>query len=194
MEKSMQPFSIDKDMEPLRLPDDIVPSPLNRQPINTNPAFSTNYRLMIPKVRDGIYFCTEVVFPSMTMDTIKIPILTGNTLRFYGNKIEHGDLAIKFVVNDDFSNWKQMSEWFSETLDYYGFFRADARNRLVRGVTDSSQLLILNNKRNPVARVVFDNLFITSLGSLPMTSTVADNTTLSCDATFQFTSFDILDP
>lgn len=190
----MQPFFIDRGMEPLRLPDDIVPSPLNRQPTNTNPAFSTNYRLMIPKVRDGIYFCTEVVFPSMTMDTIKIPIPTGNTLRFYGNKVEHGDLAVKFVVNDDFSNWKQMSDWFLETFDYLSFFRGDASNRLVRGVTDSSQLLILNNKKNPVARVVFDHLFITNLSSLPMNSQVADNTVLTCDATFQFTSLDIVDP
>ena len=99
----MQPFSIDKGMEPFpRVPDDIKFSPLNRQPINTNPSFSTNFRLMIPKIRSGIYFCTEATFPSLTMEPIKVPVPLSPSLKFFGNKIDHGDLSVKFIVNDDY--------------------------------------------------------------------------------------------
>ena len=177
-----------------RVPDDIKFSSLNRQPMNTNPSFSTNFRLMIPKVRSGIYFCTEATFPSLTMDPIKVPVRMAPSLKFFGNKIDHGNLEVKFIVNEDYSNWIEMSDWFRKSLNYYGFFsdRSDARLRNI--ITDSGQLLILNNKKYPVARVLFAGLMITSLAGMPMNSSVADNTPLICDATFQFTSYDIKEP
>ena len=191
----MQPFSIDKGMEPFpRVPDDIKFSPLNRQPINTNPSFSTNFRLMIPKIRSGIYFCTEATFPSLTMEPIKLPVPFSPSLKFFGNKIDHGDLSVKFIVNDDYSNWFEMSDWFNKSLNYYGFFKNQSDVRLRNIITDSGQLLILNNKKYPVARVLFDGLMITSLVGMPMNSSVSDNSPLVCDATFQFTAYDIKEP
>ena len=177
-----------------KIPDDIVSGSLNRQPINTNPAFATNYRLMIPKVRNGIFFCTEVSFPSLTMDPIKVPVPFSVALKFFGNKIDHGELSVKFVVNEDFSNWFQMSDWFTKSLNYYGFFKDGSQARMMNLIADSGQLLILNNKKYPVARVLFDGLMITGLSNLPMNSAVADAPFITCDATFQFTSYDIQDP
>lgn len=176
------------------IPDDIVPGRLNQQPIDTNPAFSTNFRLMIPKVRSGVYFCTEVSFPSLSMEPVRLRVPFGPSLKFFGNKIEHGELIVKFIVNEDFSNYFEMSDWFKKTLNYYDFFKDNSQARMLNQITDSSQLLILNNKKNPVARVVFDGLFITGLSNIPMNSSVADPPIIVCDATFQFTSYDIRDP
>ncbi len=91
-----------------KIPDDIVPGSLNRQPINTNPAFSTNFRLMIPKVRNAIYFCTEVSFPSLSMEPIRVSSPMAPTLKFFGNKIDHGELVVKFIINEDFRNYFEM--------------------------------------------------------------------------------------
>lgn len=176
------------------IPDDIIPSALNRQPANTNPAFSTNFRLMIPKVRSAIYFCTEVTFPSLTMEALKIPVPLGPSLKFFGNKIEHGDLQVKFILNENFDNWRDMSNWFTSSLNYYGFFRDGTENRLRNVIVDTGQLLMLDNKKRPVARILFDGLMITSLGNIPLNSSVADASPMTCDATFQFTAFDIKDP
>jgi hypothetical protein len=173
------------------IPDDIVHGGINRQPLNTNPAFSTNFRLMIPKVRSAVYFCTEVSFPSMTMEPIRVPIPLAAQAKFFGNKIEHGDLSVKFIVNEDFSNWFEMSDWFRKSLNYYGFFQDNSQARMMNLITDSGQLLILDNKKHPVARVMFDGLMITGLSNIPMNSAVADAPFITCDATFQFTSFDI---
>jgi hypothetical protein len=181
-------------INPSKLPDDIIHGALNRQPINTNPAFSTNYRLMIPKVRSGVFFCTEVSFPALTMEPIKVPVPFAPSLKFFGNKIDHGELVVKFLVNEDFSNWYEMSDWFTKSLNYYGFFRDNSQARLLNIITDSGQLLILNNKKYPVARVLFDGLMITGLGGLPMNSGVADAPYITVDATFQFTAYDIKEP
>lgn len=177
-----------------KLPDDIDFGILNRQPIDTNPSFTTNFRLMIPKVRKGVYFCTEVSFPSMTMEPLKVPVPQAPALKFFGDKIDHGDLGVRFIVNEDFSNWFEMSDWFTKSLNYYGFFRDGSQARMLNEIADSGQLLILNNKKNPVARILFDGLIITGLGGMGMNSAVADNSILVCDATFQFTSYDIKDP
>lgn len=177
-----------------KIPDDIIHSSLLRQPDNTNPAFVTNFRLTIPKVRKGVFFCTEVSFPSMTMEPIKMPVPLAPAMKFFGDKIEHGELGVKFIVNEDFSNWLEMADWFSKSLNYYGFFQDGSQARMLNEIVDSAQILILNNKKNPVARILFDGLMITGLGGMGMNSAVADNTILVCDATFQFTSYDIRDP
>jgi hypothetical protein len=177
-----------------QLPDDITYGILNRQPVETNPSYVTNFRLMIPKVRKGIYFCTEVSFPSMTMEPVKVPVPLAPSMKFFGDKIEHGELGVKFIVNEDFSNWFEMSDWFRKSLNYYGFFKDGSQARMLNEIVDSGQLLILNNKKNPVARILFDGLMITGLGGMGMNSAVSDNSILVCDATFQFTSYDIKDP
>lgn len=174
-----------------KIPDDITHGGLNRQPINTNPAFSTNFRLMIPKVRSGVYFCTEVTFPDLSMEPVRVPVPFSPTVKFFGNKIDHGELGVKFIVNEDFSNWFEMSEWFKKSLNYYGFFKDGSQARMLNIITNSGQLLILNNKKHPVARVVFDGLMITGLSNIAMNSAVADAPMITCDATFQFTSYDL---
>ena len=80
---------------------------------------------------------------------------------------------------------------------YSGFCANGISDKVFRQqdlITDSGQLLILNNKKTPVARIVFDGLMITGLGNIPMNSSVADAPIIICDATFQFTSYDIKDP
>jgi hypothetical protein len=101
---------------------------------------------------------------------------------------------VKFIVNEDFSNWFEMSDWFRKSLNYYGFFRDGSQARMLNEIADSGQLLILNNKKYPIARILFDGLMITGLGGMGMNSAVSDNSILVCDATFQFTSYDIKDP
>lgn len=195
----LDPFKAAKKSNPLGVrgvyfDTDRKPGILQRQPINTNPSFTTNFRLMIPKVRSSVFFCTEVSFPQTTMEPLKISVPLSPSLKFFGDKIQHGELTIKFIINEDFSNWFDMTDWFRKTQNYYGYFQDGSQARMLNEIADSGQLLILNNKKNPVARILFDGLMITALGNMPMNSAVADNTILTCDATFQFTGFDIKDP
>lgn len=177
-----------------QIPDDIIHGALNRQPSNTNPNYSSNFRLSIPKVRSGIYFCTEIGFPSFTMEPIRVPVPLAPSIKFFGNKIDHGELTVKFLVNEDYSNWFEMSDWFNRSLNYYDFFKDNSNGKLLNILTNTGQILILNNKKYPIARIVFDGLMITALGAITMNSATTDAVPITCDATFQFTSYDIKDP
>lgn len=194
--KLSNPFGIKLPEKPLgvrnvEIDSDRLAGITTKIPKNTNLAYSTNFRLMIPKVKQGVYFCTEINMPGLDMAPISLSFNRAATYNFYGDKITHGELTIKFLVNEDFSNWFELSDWFTKSINYYGFFRDDTQARMQDVLVDSGQLLILNNKKNPVAKFVFDKLMITGLGNMPMNSAVSDNSPITCDATFQFTSYDL---
>lgn len=174
------------------IPQDRVPGVLQNTPENTNPSFASNFRLSIPKVRSGVYFCSEVSFPDLTCEPVKLPMRMAPALKFFGNKITHGDMTVKFLVNEDYSNYQQMADWFKTTLVYEDFFKTGI-DTSVNLMSNTGHLLILSNKKNPVARIRFDGLMITSLSSIEYNSALTDATATTATATFAFTTYD-LDP
>ena len=163
---------------------------LKRQPLNTNPAFSSNFRLVIPKVRSGVYFCTEVIFPDMTCDAVKLPVPMAPSIKFFGNKVAHGDLSVKFVINEDYSNYNQMSDWFKSTLVFGDFFTGNT-SRDNNIISNQGHLLILSNKKNPIAKFHMHGLMITSLSSIDYNSAMTDASATTATATFQFSTYDL---
>lgn len=163
---------------------------LAQMPENTNPAFATNFRLMIPKVRLATFFCTEVTFPDMTCDPVKIPVPMAPSIKFFGNKITHGDLGIRFIVNEDYSNYQQLTDWYKKSLVYEDFFKTGIDTN-INLMSNTGHLLILSNKKNPVARFRFDGLMITGIGTIDYNSALTDATAVTTSATFQFTSYDL---
>jgi len=172
------------------IPTDRNPGILNQMPTNTNPAFATNFRLMIPKVRRSIYFCTEVAFPDMTCEPIKVPAPFAPSLKFFGNKISHGDLSVRFIVNEDYSNYQELTDWYKASLVYEDFFKSGT-DLNVNLMSNTGHLLILSNKKNPVARFRFNGLMVTGITSIEYNSALTDATATTATATFQFTSYDL---
>ena len=172
------------------IPQDRSPGILQNIPENTNVALASNFRLVIPKVRSGIYFCTEVSFPDMTCEPMKVPVPMAPAMKFFGHKITHGDMTVRFIVNEDYSNYQQMVDWYKSTLVYEDFFKTglDTNINLLSNV---GHLLILSNKKNPVARFRFDGLMITAITSIEYNSALTDSTATTATATFQFTSYDL---
>lgn len=172
------------------IPQDRVAGAVQNTPENTNPAFASNFRLVIPKVRSGVYFCSEVSFPDLTCEPVRVPMRMAPALKFFGNKITHSDMTIRFIVNEDYSNYQQMSDWYKATLVYEDFFKTGL-DTSINLLSNVGHLLILSNKKNPVARFRFDGLMITSLTSIEYNSSLTDSTATTATATFAFTSYDL---
>ena len=172
------------------IPQDRVGGILQSMPENTNIALASNYRLVIPKIRSGIYFCTEINFPDMTCEPVRVPMRMAPALKFFGNKITHGDMTVKFIVNEDYSNYQQMVDWYKSTLVYEDFFKTGI-DTSINLLSNVGHLLILSSKKNPLARFRFDGLMITALTSIEYNSALTDATATTATATFQFTSYDL---
>lgn len=161
---------------------------LNGIPPNTNVGFASNYRLFIPKVRLGVYFCTEVTFPGWECPPVRIPVRLAPSVKFWGNKVSHGEMTVKFIVNEDYSNYNQMSDWFKKTLVWDDFFKTGTDFSLL---SNSGHLLMLSNKKNPVARFRISGLMITALSSIEYNSALTDATATTATATMQFSTYDL---
>ena len=139
-----------------------------------------------------MYFCTEVTFPDMTCEAIKltpsIPVM--GSVKFFGNKIAHGDMSVKFMVNEDYSNYTQMSDWFKATMVMSDFLPGNMDTG-INVVSNVGHLLILSNKKNPIAKFQLNGLMITGLSSIDYNSALTDATATTATATFQFSTYDL---
>ena len=173
-----------------KIPTDRKAGILQNQPVNTNIAFASSFRLMIPKVRLGLYFCTEVTFPDLTCEPVRLPMPFAPSLKFFGNKITHGDMTVKFVINEDYSNYNQMNDWYKTSLVYEDFFKTgnDLNSNLV---SNSGTLLILSSNKNPIAQFRLNGLLITGLTSIEYNAALTDASPTTATATFQFSSYDL---
>jgi len=171
-----------------KIPNDRFGGILNQQPPNTNFSFACNYRLVIPKVRQSVYFCNEVTFPGWECPPVRLPIRFAPTLKFWGNKITHGEISFKFLVNEDYSNYYELSDWFKKSLVWDDFLKTGIDTQLL---SNTAHLLILSSKKNPVARFLINGLLITGLSSIEYNSALTDASVATATATMQFSTYEL---
>lgn len=99
-------------------------------------------------------------------------------------------MSVKFIVNEDYSNYNQMNDWFKQTLVYEDFFKTGT-DLSINLLSNAGQLIILNNKKNPIASFKIQGLFITGLSSIEYNSALTDATPATATATFQFSTYDL---
>lgn len=172
------------------IPKDREAGILNNQPANTNLAFASNFRLVIPKVKQATYFLTEVNFPDMTCEPVRVANPFAGSIKFFGNKIAHSDMTVKFIINEDYSNYNELNDWFKSTLVYDDFF-AKVPDTNVNLLSNTAHLLILSSKKNPIVRFRFDGLMITGLSSIDYNSALTDAQPATATATFTFSTYDV---
>jgi hypothetical protein len=128
------------------------------------------------------------VFPDFSCDAIRLPARFAPTLKFYGNKVTHGDMTVKFIVNENYSNYKQAEDWFKTSLVWEDFFKTGDDFKQLSNV---GYLLILSNKKNPIARFTLNGLFITNLTNIEYNNGLTDTPVATATATFQFSTYDL---
>lgn len=161
---------------------------LGSQPLNTNLASSTNFRFMCDKVPGVTYFCTSATTPSLSGKPTSLHhMFAANDIKFPGGR-SPSDLSIRFIVNEDFSNYMSMVSWQRSGLPYRDFREIQPE---YRGNRNDGRLLLLNNKKNPVIMMSFSNLIPTQISGFTLSHTESDPTPISATVTFVFEAFQI---
>lgn len=149
--------------------------------INYNPALQTSYKLEIPGLESFNYFSTAVDIPGLNSGGISQPY-RDRPVQLPSDRIDYDPLNVDFIIAEDFSNHAQIRKWMWE------FHRGTDP---MWTTTKNLQLFIMNSNMVPSLRVEFQNAFPTALGGLHFDTSVADNDTLHCTATFAYQSYDI---
>ena len=159
---------------------------LPTQPTNNNELQASRYRLVIPKLPMVNYFCSKVSIPSAGIGTVNQPT-NFNPIKRPGGAVNHSQLTVEFLVQEDLRNWAELMRWLRECSNYINY---DEYENPAEHLSDSSHILIMTNAQNPKYKFTFDGLWPTSIGNLDFSS--ADDTYLKCTATFEFTSMELV--
>lgn len=162
----------------------------SRTPENTNFLQPTKFLLTFERIPNVTYFCQEINLPGLSIPYIGVPT---PVLDYHvaGNKIEFGDLNIRFMVDEKLNSWKDIYYWIQSIGSPKGF---DVRNRLsaLQNANSESKftnysdavLTILNNLNNPTIRVHFAQLFPVSLSDIQFDTTLSADNIITADAKF----------
>jgi hypothetical protein len=160
---------------------------INNQPINTNLALNTNFRFILQKVPDVTYFCTSITTAQSTSNPLQLDYITAAPLKLPGGRVST-DVSIRFIISEDFKNYMEMVRWFRSGAPYKDF-REIVPEKLA-GPSDG-QMLLLNNKKNPMSMITYRNMIPTSISGFTLSYAEPEPSVLTAVVQFVFDTFTV---
>lgn len=184
----------------------------NRQPEDLNYLRPNGFRFMIQSMPNTTYFCQSATIPTVTLGyaTQNTPIVD---IPFPGEKVTYGELTIRFMIQENMSNYIELYEWMAnlggvDNGKYAIDLRtrkeayrvsdvqvdATAEERPARRKTDKTDfsdatLLILGSDFEPVGSFLFQDCFPISLSGVDFDVSSGNVQYLQASATFKYRLF-----
>ena len=145
------------------------------------------------------FFCTSATLPPISLATTAQPSYLKD-IDVPGEKLTYGDLTLKFLVDEDMTNYMSIHNWltglgFPETTQDFVDLTTDIDG--IKGVMQEQfsdgSLSILNSNYRVNSVVKFRDLFPVSLTSLEFDTSVEDINYFTAEATFKYTVYIIVD-
>jgi len=124
------------------------------------------------------YFCTSVSLPDLSLSEVAMPYKTSN-MGMTGDRINFGDLTIRFNITEDMENYIEMYNWMHDIIQKGESHKSDAT------------LSILSSHNNVTKEVTFKDCFPTALSAIEFSTQQTDIEYLQADVTLKYTYFDI---
>lgn len=148
------------------------------------PAFSPSISAYINDMSLMDNYVKSVSFPSYTLELVKSNFMN-YTINHPVSKINDdlNSITMDFKVSEGCMNYLIFRTWISglrelENVDAEKFFRLNCIKEL--------KLLFLDNMKRIKQKFIFENAFLTDLGSLSMTNGVDEEVTFSTTITYEF--------
>jgi len=163
-------------------------------PDNKNFLSPIGFQFAIQRLPNVNYFCTSANIPEMTMGAADLqnPF---SKMPMPGEKLEFGDLTLRFRVDEDMKNYKEIYNWMMGLgfPDTFG-----QRATLDRSTTDmglvfsDASLLILTNQYKPNIDIHFVDMYPISLSGVEFNVEQGDVEYLNADVTFSYRKYDLI--
>jgi hypothetical protein len=174
----------------------------NSQIENRNFLSPTGFKFTLKRAPKVAFFCNQANIPDMNLGVALQP----NYLRDIptpGDKVELGDLNLKFMVDENLENYMEIHKWirglgYPESMDE---FNQLASNGIIQprylqsgdNIYSDGTLQVLNSNYIANFQVFFKDLWPYSLSTLPFDATVTDVQYFTADVSFKYTIFNITD-
>jgi len=154
------------------------------QPMNRNFLSPVGFKFNLELFKGVDFFCQSASIPDISMPFAEVPTPFRNIPIAPSGGVSFGDLAIRFIIDEDMENYLSIHDWIRE----YGLSneRASSKDDYSYAI-----LQILTSHNNVNHQVEFTNIFPVSLSGVPFDATVGDIEYLMADAVFNYEKYDI---
>ena len=167
---------------------------------NRNFLAPTGFKFALKRSPGVAFFCNEANIPDLNLGIAVQPNYLKDIDR-PGDKIQFGDLTIRFLVDEDLTNFMEIQNWirglgFPEKLSQFSDLEKEAvmpsnfENKESDIFSDGT-LQILSSNLIPKFQVKFEGLFPYSLTTLTFDATDTDIEYFTAEASFKYTIYSI---
>ena len=174
----------------------------DRQIKNRNFLSPTGFRFILNRAPKVSFFGNEANIPDLNLGVAEQPTYLKD-IPLPGDKVSFGDFNLRFLVDENLENYNEISNWirsigYAETLqDAFDFQNSNPEleqpNRSQLNFYSDGTLQILTSSENPNFKIVFQNLFPTTLSTLTFDASAEDINYFTAEVSFKYTIFNITD-
>tara|TARA_Y100000015_G_scaffold29843_1_gene29205 strand:- start:197 stop:745 length:549 start_codon:yes stop_codon:yes gene_type:complete len=168
---------------------------------NRNFLAPTGFKFVLEKTPAVAFFCQTANIPSLDLGIAVQPTYLKDIDR-PGDKLQFGDLSVRFLVDEDLKNYMELQNWmrglgYPESLDQIRSFGATGNRAMdQRGeerLYSDGTMTIMNSSFVSNFLIKFQGLFPYSLTTLSFDATDTDIEYFTAEASFKYTYYEITD-
>lgn len=163
---------------------------------NRNFLSAVGFKFTLAKYPKVDFFSNSARIPEISLDVARQSTYLKD-LDIPGEKLNYGDLTLRFMVDENMENYISIYEWltglgFPETTSQFRTLTTDDSGiRDQKEAFSDGTLRILNSNFREVAKVKFLDLFPTSLSSLDFDATATDIQYFTAQVSFKYTVYQL---
>ena len=168
---------------------------------NRNFLSPTGFKFALKRSPGVAFFCNQANIPALDLGVAEQPSYLKD-IPLPGDKIQFGDLNLRFLVDEDLVNFMEIQNWirglgFPESLAEFNDLKNEAilgpMGKSTEDVYSDGTLQILSSNLIPKFQVVFNDLFPYSLSTVTFDATDTDIEYFTANVTFKYTIYKITD-
>ena len=171
---------------------------------NRNFLSPTGFKFALKRSPGVAFFCNQANIPSLDLGIAEQPTYLKN-IDVPGDKIQFGDLNLRFLVDEDLMNYMEIQNWirglgYPEKIKEF----SNLEKQAVLGVEtkfgqsgdniySDATLQVLSSNLVPQFQVIFSDCFPYSLSTVTFDATDTDIEYFTADVSFKYTLYQITD-
>ena len=169
---------------------------------NRNFLSPVGFKFSLKRAPGVAFFCNQANIPSMDLGIAEQPTYLRN-IPTPGDKIQFGDLTLRFLVDEDLVNYMELQRWirglgFPESMDEFRKLEGEAVlpgnfGQAGDNIYSDGTLQILSSNLVPSFQVVFNDMFPYTLSTVTFDATDTDIDYFTADVSFKYTIYNLTD-
>ena len=167
---------------------------------NRNFLSPVGFKFSLKRAPGVAFFCNQANIPSMDLGIAEQPTYLRN-IPTPGDKIQFGDLTLRFLVDEDLVNYMELQRWirglgYPENMDEFRKLEGEAVlpanfGQAGDNIYSDGTLQILSSNLVPSFQVVFTDLFPYTLSTVMFDATDSDIEYFTADVSFKYTIYNL---